>query len=176
MRVSKSNIDSVYRGFKIGNILNPLSIIPERFESFSKTGEFKVINENFKNDIITGSLVLKLFYNIFTRPSEDIDIIVNYEPVGLTTHTKAYDCGDYIGSKNIKVPGRRWYQKDSRSVDFFQTLDLPAFIEYNGLKFHRPLDIIGHKVEMIKNNSDNLNKHLKDIELIYLSYQDLPGF
>lgn len=161
------------------------------FDNSSIVSSEKVLDficDNFKDDIITGSLALHLYglinhrFIIITHFTEiqalkDVDILIKDK-----SRYSGYINGGY---DDILIPNRLGYKefehvthslfgilskKVTYDVDFFLELENTEYsiLEYKGhnLKIHNPIQIISHKIGMAEKDY----KHRKDLYLIFNSF------
>jgi hypothetical protein len=161
-----------FRDFKLKLIQSEIdfSISKEVIKKYHN--ELSFIRENFKNDVITGSIALSLF-GLIHRKIKDIDILIKDE--GRYTR---YTNQKYGGDENDMIDNRLGYinfeyKKSffSRTryyeVDFFKNVDA-KYIEFDfegtTLKIQQPLGIISAKMGMTG------EKHFFDIVTIFSKF------
>ena len=136
--------------------------------------ELEFISEKFPNDIISGSLALKI-YGLLDRDINDIDILID-DKDRFDNYVNDY-YGSYKSHKNQnKIERRLGYKrfdykpgfftkKRIYKVDFFEN-DGSTYneLEFNGkkLKIHKPMELIDFKISL---SSDS--KHLRDLLMIF---------
>lgn len=133
------------------------------------------ISNELSNDIISGSISLSL-YGLINRDIGDIDVLIKdidrYDSYYLSRYGED-DIPNRLGYKTIKYKPSFFKRTESHDVDFFE--DKGAHFEefnFNGvnLKVHHPIEVISHKIEMIKNNRTNSStKHSDDLYGIFRS-------
>lgn len=150
------------------------------FDNSSIVSSEKVLDficDNFKDDIITGSLALHLYGLINHRSIKDVDILIKDK-----SRYSGYIIGGY---DDILIPNRLGYKEFEHvthslfgilskrvtyDVDFFLELDNTEYsiLEYKGhnLKIHNPIQIISHKIGMVEKDY----KHRQDLYLIFNSF------
>lgn len=137
------------------------------------------ICDNFKDDIITGSLALHLYGFINHRSIKDIDILIKDK-----NRYSGYIKGGYgdivipnrLGYKEFEYTSHKFFgilsKKVSYDVDFFLELENTEYsiLPYKGynLKIHNPIQIISHKIEMAEKDY----KHRQDLYYIFNSFND----
>ena len=134
------------------------------------------IRNNFKNDIISGSIALSLF-GLITRETSDIDILIKDEKRYSKYSDETYG-DDESGNMNNRLgyiefkykPGL--FSKTRRyEVDFFKDLDA-KYIEFDfdgsTLKLQHPSEIISAKMGMTR-----VHKHYRDLEIIFRKFDNL---
>jgi hypothetical protein len=167
-----NNIESKFRNFKIECLeKNKLIIKDHRLEKFKLTKNYKIIESEFKNQIITGSISLWLYGLLEEeRKFKDVDLITS--ELNRILIQKEYYSGEldkrYLGYKEYKFSsGFIFKKKEIINVDFFK-YDTQKFTEYDGLKIHNPLEIIKTKIELSK-GFNNSFKHRNDLNTIFNS-------
>lgn len=139
-----------------------------------------ILNRLSENDIITGSLALKV-YGLLDREIGDLDIIID-DPHRYQGYRNSgygqFRLDNRLGYKKFIEKGWWPFTKKEYQVDFFKN-DNVKFIEmnFNGkkLKIHNPIDIIKHKSDMFvsMNKSHGFyrgtetHKHYKDLIHIF---------
>jgi hypothetical protein len=144
--------------------------------------KLKMVQKNFKDDILTGSFALSFFTDLETarknmiwsssvkreRSMSDIDIISKrFSKSDLTQPSFGYTDIDFMGSKTITEYSLFGLKRIHHKVDVFN-YDAD-FIEFEGLKIHNPLDIIRAKVNILNDFGEmyksimTYNKHYVDI-------------
>lgn len=153
--MNNSELKSEFRDLKLKVINNEvkLSISDDRIEVLSDKLEF--IQNTFPNDIISGSLALKLF-GLLNRDHNDIDILIK-DKGRYSDYSFKYKKG--FLSRTIKY-----------DVDFFHDID-SSYTEckFNGkiLKIHNPLEVINYKINMIMGSNDSNHKHRNDLDTLF---------
>lgn len=170
-KLSNSEIKAEIRNLKIRIISGDFEVKPSdvNIKKHNKELNF-ILNKLSKDDIITGSLALKL-YGLLDRQIGDIDIIINEDRYG------SYRIGGYgdlpmdnrLGYKRI-VDKVRWpFPRKEYEVDFFLNDGSVKYkeIDFNGekLKVQNPIDIINQK--MIIHFKNSPIKHYKDLITIF---------
>ena len=174
-KLSDNDIKSEIRNLKLKVISGEFSInfSDVNIKKHSEELNF-ILNRLSENDIITGSLALKL-YGLLDRQIGDIDIIINDPDRYQGYNQNLY--GDIkldnrLGYKSFVEKGWWPFSKKEYQVDFFEN-DGANFIEmnFNGkkLKIHTPFDIINHKSDMISISGfrDDRHKHYQDLSHIF---------
>lgn len=127
--------------------------------------KIKFIKNEFPNDVLSGSSVLSIFFDL-QRNIEDIDIISQNIPqeVSIWNSYPEEILLDYVGSKNFKI--RQFMRSKIYRVDFFK-YD-PNYIIWNGIKLQNPLEIIQKKINIIRESKNDIvkEKHSLDLEII----------
>lgn len=163
---------SEYRDLKIRilNGENLFKINKHKIKQHKNMLDF--ISSKLPGDIITGSLSLSI-YGMINRDIGDIDILIKDSQ--RYSSYKKYGYGDddienRLGYKFFKYKPSFFTRSKYYDVDFF--LDKGCLYEefnYNGfnLKVHNPLEIISHKIKMIKNKKTSSSKHSGDLYRIF---------
>lgn len=149
------------------------------FDNSSIVSSEKVLDficDNFKNDIITGSLALHLYGFINHRSIKDVDILIK-DKTRYTGYIKGgYDIviSNRLGYKEFEHVTNSFFgilsKRVTYDVDFFLELENTEYsiLEYKGhnLKIHNPIQIISHKIGMAEKDY----KHRQDLYLIFNSF------
>jgi hypothetical protein len=131
---------------------------------------FKIIKKHFdENEVISGSLVLNMFFNL-QRNIQDIDVISarphRFGDLYKTNYPEWEFPAEYIGSRDFSI--RSFWGKTIRNqkVDFFRYE--AKYFEWEGIKIQDPLEIIKKKSDIIMDaDSDSVKeKHSIDLEII----------
>jgi len=147
---------SLYRDFKIKSLYTNFTIQEDRFKKIKSTGIYKLLESEFKEDIITGSLSLWLFGLLdFDRKVYDIDIITNKIISNLTFDDYGNISESLLGYKYYNYTKHIFFRTEIK-VDFFENIG-QDYIEYKGLKFNTPFNIIDFKMKMITDNQKHKN-------------------
>lgn len=165
---------SKFRDLKIRMINgeNLFQINKDKLKQYKDKLDF--ISDMLPGDIITGSLSLSL-YGLLNRDIGDIDILIKDSDRYESYRSYGYgedNISNRLGYKTIKYKPSFFKRTKSYEVDFFQ--DNGVHFEefnYNGtaLKVHHPIEIISHKIEMIKNRTTASSKHSVDLYRIFES-------
>lgn len=164
--LSLDDLRMEFRNYKLKSLNNEIqfNILPSSVEENYDLLIF--ITENFPDDIITGSLGLKLL-GLISRKSNDIDILIKDK-----NRYSNYNLNDY-GDDEFTTPNRLGfvafnYKKDiiSKSkeyiVDFFEDKNVP-YLEFEikvgplfhqrvkKIKIHNPLEIMDYKLTIFAN-------------------------
>jgi hypothetical protein len=177
VRERKEKVVSQFRDMKLSVIDGSVTFGVDA--SFVTNDSLDFIVKNFPNDILTGSVALRMF-GLLDRNSEDIDIIIddssrytgyiseNYgdDEVGLTNR---------LGVKRFThTTGFFIKKKRTHNVDFFENKNA-SFLTYSykggEYKIQSPLEILQYKVSMIDNS-----KHLVDLEYIFNCVTEFTSF
>lgn len=162
-----------FRDFKLKLIQSDIefSVSKEVIKKYHTDLTF--IRNNFKNDIISGSIALGLLGLIY-RLASDIDILIKDK-----NRYSGYINSTYVGDESSNMDNRLGYinfeyKKNFFSktrvyeVDFFLNLDA-KYIEFDfegtTLKLQHPLEIISAKMGMTRSH-----KHYRDLEIIFRKF------
>lgn len=177
-KMSDSDIKSEIRNIKLKIISGEYSLNFSDVNIKKHNEELNfILNRLSENDIITGSLALKL-YGLLDRQIGDLDIIID--------DSDRYNDYENYGYGESKIDNRLGYKKFIKKswpfikkeykVDFFKNSGV-NFIEmdFNGkkLKIHNPIDIIQHKSDMFAYNNSyfylgrDKHKHYGDLIHIF---------
>jgi hypothetical protein len=162
-----------FRDFKLKLIQSDIDFSVSKEVIKKYHNELSFIRENFKNDVITGSIALILF-GLIDRVVSDIDILIKDEGrySGYINETYGDDesgnMDNRLGYIQFKYkPGffskTRYYE-----VDFFKNVDAKYIeFEFEGitLKLQHPIEIISAKMGMTRNH-----KHYRDLEIIFRKF------
>jgi len=195
--LSLDDLRMEFRNFKLKSINNEIefkildSAIDENKELLS------FITDTFPNDIITGSLALKLF-GLISRKSNDIDILIKdknrYNKYIIDgyhekpNHLHLHHLGDdefttpnRLGYKPFKYKKGIFSKEVEYNVDFFEDKNVP-FLEFNidisttfhsnikKIKIHNPLEIMDYKLGIFANPKVGRatgRKHNEDLTQIF---------
>lgn len=155
----KSNNISLYRHLKLKLIadasLTPNIKLLENKNFLFKNRYWKTIQKFSPKVIITGSLALKAF-GIITRPIDDLDFIVFDDTIDYPDHkvNRKYFEDNYPNN----ILGT--YLENKMIIDFYSYSNQTC-IEYNGLKFHNPYEILRNKLDLVC--IDGHTKHFIDL-------------
>lgn len=170
---NKSDIDSEFRDLKLKIISGDyqFSFMEHKADILGKELEF--IAERFPNDIITGSIALKL-YGLLDRNTSDIDILIK-DKDRYDSYTKDFyghyrndnDIDTRLGYKKISYKKGFFSKRRTYTVDFFEDKGvLFNTLDFNGvhLKIHNPMELLSTKIGL-SNNS----KHFDDLIFVFKS-------
>jgi hypothetical protein len=153
-----------FRNFKLKSINNEIefkisdSVVDENKELLT------FITDNFPNDIITGSLALKLF-GLISRKSNDIDILIKdrnrYDNYIIDGYDDEFTTPNRLGYKSFEYKKGILKKKVIYEVDFFENKNVP-FLEFEvnvggfmsdirKIKIHNPLEIMNYKLDIFAN-------------------------
>lgn len=126
-----------------------------------------ILNKLSTNDVISGSLALKL-YGLLDREIGDIDILIEDENRynGYTLDYYGVRLDNRLGYKKFIEKG--WFSRKEYKVDFFKNKGVTYNeMNFNGkkIKVHNPVDIINLKLKMFMKKYDT--KHKDDLVHIF---------
>ena len=162
-----------FRDFKLKLIQSDIefSVSKELIKKYHTDLTF--IRNNFKNDIISGSIALSLL-GLINRTVSDIDILIKDK-----NRYSGYINNTYVGDGEESLDNRLGYinfeykknffsKTRDYEVDFFLNLDA-KYIEFDfegtTLKLQHPLEIISAKMGMTR-----VHKHYRDLEIIFAKF------
>ena len=162
-----------FRDFKLKLIQSDIefSVSKELIKKYHTDLTF--IRNNFKNDIISGSIALSLL-GLINRTVSDIDILIKDK-----NRYSGYINNTYVGDGEESLDNRLGYinfeykknffsKTRDYEVDFFLNLDA-KYIEFDfegtTLKLQHPLGIISAKMGMTQ-----IHKHYRDLEIIFAKF------
>jgi hypothetical protein len=162
--LSLDDLRMEFRNFKLKSINNEIefkisdSVVDENKELLT------FITDNFPNDIITGSLALKLF-GLISRKSNDIDILIKdrnrYDNYIIDGYDDEFTTPNRLGYKSFEYKKGILKKKVIYEVDFFENKNVP-FLEFEvnvggfmsdirKIKIHNPLEIMNYKLDIFAN-------------------------
>jgi hypothetical protein len=142
------------------------------------------ITDTFPNDIITGSLALKLF-GLIGRKSNDVDILIKdknrYDKYIIDNYDDEFTTPNRLGYKPFKYKKGIFSKEVEYNVDFFEDKNVP-FLEFTidisttfhsnikKIKIHNPLEIMDYKLGIFANPKVGRatgRKHNEDLTQIF---------
>ena len=160
-----------FRDFKLKLIQNELNFYVNQDVIKKYHTGLSFIRNNFKNDIISGSIALTLL-GLIHRDINDIDILIKDEK-----RYSGYINNTYLGDDEEGMENRLGYivfkykpgffsKTKEYEVDFFKDNDA-KYIEFDfeGTKLQHPLEIISAKMGMTR-----VHKHYRDLEIIFYKF------
>ena len=161
-----------FRDFKLKLIQSDIefSVSKEVIKKYHT--ELSFIRNNFKNDIISGSIALSLL-GLSNRVVSDIDILIKDKNrySGYINNTYVGDdegLDNRLGYINFEYKKNFFSKTRDYEVDFFLNLDA-KYIEFDfegaTLKLQHPLEIISAKMGMTRSH-----KHYRDLEIIFRKF------
>jgi len=181
--LSLDDLRMEFRNFKLKSINNEIefkisdSIVDESKELLA------FITDNFPNDIITGSLALKLL-GLISRKSNDIDILIKdrnrYDNYIIDGYDDEFTTTNRLGYKSFEYKKGILKKKVIYEVDFFENKNVP-FLEFEvnvgglmsdirKIKIHNPLEIMNYKLDIFANPKvarSTGRKHNEDLTQIF---------
>ena len=190
--LSLDDLRMEFRNFKLKSINNEIefkisdSMIDENKELLT------FITDTFPNDIITGSLALKLF-GLIGRKSNDVDILIKdknrYDKYIIDNYDDEFTTPNRLGYKPFKYKKPfhgidlwfRFSKEVEYNVDFFEDKNVP-FLEFTidisttfhsnikKIKIHNPLEIMDYKLGIFANPKVGRatgRKHNEDLTQIF---------
>ena len=182
--LSLDDLRMEFRNFKLKSINNEIefkisdSVVDENKELLT------FITDNFPNDIITGSLALKLF-GLISRKSNDIDILIKdknrYDNYIIDGYDDEFTTPNRLGFKSFKYKKGIFSKEIEYNVDFFEdknvtfiefTIDISTTFHSNikKIKIHNPLSIMDYKLGIFANPKvarATGRKHNEDLTQIF---------
>jgi hypothetical protein len=182
--LSLDDLRMEFRNFKLKSINNEIefkisdSMIDENKELLT------FITDTFPNDIITGSLALKLF-GLIGRKSNDVDILIKdknrYDKYIIDNYDDEFTTPNRLGYKPFKYKKGIFSKEVEYNVDFFEDKNVP-FLEFTidisttfhsnikKIKIHNPLEIMDYKLGIFANPKVGRatgRKHNEDLTQIF---------
>ena len=182
--LSLDDLRMEFRNFKLKSINNEIdfkildSMIDENKELLT------FITDTFPNDIITGSLALKLF-GLISRKSNDVDILIKdknrYDEYIIDNYDDEFTTPNRLGYKPFKYKKGIFSKEVEYNVDFFEDKNVP-FLEFTidisttfhsnikKIKIHNPLEIMDYKLGIFANPKVGRatgRKHNEDLTQIF---------
>jgi hypothetical protein len=182
--LSLDDLRMEFRNFKLKSINNEIdfkisdSVVDENKELLT------FITDTFPNDIITGSLALKLF-GLISRKSNDIDILIKdksrYDKYIIDGYDDEFTTPNRLGYKSFKYKKGIFSKEVEYNVDFFEDKNVP-FLEFTidisttfhsnikKIKIHNPLEIMDYKLGIFANPKvikTTGRKHNEDLTQIF---------
>jgi hypothetical protein len=191
--LSLDDLRMEFRSFKLKCINNEIEFkISDSVVNENKS-LLSFITDTFPNDIITGSLALKLL-GLISRKSNDIDILIKdrnrydryildgYDDEFATPNRLGYKSFKYkkrclIGTEKLQLfPKYKEYTVDffeDKNVNFLEfTIDISTILHSNikKIKIHNPLEIMDYKLAIFANTKvvkATGIKHNEDLTTIF---------
>ena len=182
--LSLDDLRMEFRNFKLKSINNEIefkisdSVVDENKELLT------FITDTFPNDIITGSLALKLF-GLIGRKSNDVDILIKdknrYDKYIIDNYDDEFTTPNRLGYKPFKYKKGIFSKEVEYNVDFFEDKNVP-FLEFTidisttfhsnikKIKIHNPLEIMDYKLGIFANPKVGRatgRKHNEDLTQIF---------
>ena len=165
-----------FRDFKLKLIQSDIDFSVSKEVIKEYRTELSFIKNNFKNDIISGSIALVLL-GLIHRVVSDIDILIKDE-----WRYSGYINNTYLGDDEEGMDNRLGYivfkykpgffsKTKEYEVDFFKD-NGAKYIEFDfegtTLKLQHPLEVITAKMGMTRSH-----KHYRDLEIIFRKFDSL---
>ena len=157
--LSLSELNTEFRNYKLKCLNNEIEFKISKSVVKENKDLLVFITDNFPNDIITGSLGLKLL-GLLSRKNNDIDILIKdknrYDRYILDGYDDEFTTPNRLGYKSFKYKKGIFTKQKEYEVDFFEDKDVP-FLEFDinigtsfnsnvkKIKIHNPLEIINYK-------------------------------
>jgi hypothetical protein len=175
--LSNSELKQEFRDFKLKSLSGENKFNLNWRRAAELETELEFIQQNFPNDIITGSLALNLL-GLIHRKTADIDILITdksrYSDYVLDHYDDEFSTGNRLGLINFKWRKNLFTSKKEFIVDFFINNNDSTFIEFpfksGFLRIHNPLQIIDYKLQMATNGKSvrtTSRKHNEDLTIIF---------
>jgi len=182
--LSLDDLRMEFRNFKLKSINNEIefkisdSVVDENKELLT------FITDNFPNDVITGSLGLKLL-GLLSRKSNDVDILIKdknrYDNYIIDGYDDEFTTPNRLGFKSFKYKKGIFSKEVEYNVDFFEdknvtflefTIDISTTFHSNikKIKIHNPLSIMDYKLGIFANPKvarATGRKHNEDLTQIF---------
>lgn len=182
--LSLDELKAEFRNYKLKSINNEINF--KISESVVKENKdlLAFLTDNFPNDVITGSLALKLL-GLLSRKNNDIDILIKdknrYDRYILDGYDDEFTTPNRLGFKTFKHKIGFFTKEKEYDVDFFEDKEVP-FLEFDinignsfnsnikKIKIHNPLEIMDYKLGIFANPKVGRatgRKHNEDLTQIF---------
>jgi len=172
--LTRSDLKSEFRNLKLKLIKGDYDFKFSESKTNMLRNELEFISKKLlPNDIITGSIALKL-YGLLDRNYTDIDIIIDdknrYDYYSKNVRYGKLDDVDLdcrLGHKSLSYKKGFFSKKRKYSVDFFENTGVSYNeLEFNGHKFkvHKPMELLLTKIGLCDDQ-----KHFEDMVSIFKS-------
>lgn len=138
--------------------------------------KLKFIQSTFPNDILTGSLALKIL-GLLSRKNGDIDILISdksrYKGYVLDGYDDEFSSKNRLGFIQFNWKSGFFSKTKVFDIDFFETNTTNYLsFDFRGkeLKIHNPLELMQHKLDIItspKVEISTARKHNEDLTQIF---------
>jgi hypothetical protein len=162
-----------FRDFKLKLIQSEIDFSVSKEVIKEYRTELSFIRNNFKNDIISGSIALVLL-GLIHRVISDIDILIKDENRysgyinDIYGDDESGNMDNRLGYIEFKYKPGLFSKTRYYEVDFFKNVDT-KYIEFDfegtTLKIQHPLEIISAKMGMTRSH-----KHYRDLEIIFRKF------
>jgi hypothetical protein len=191
--LSLDELKAEFRNFKLKSISNEINFNISETVIKENKDLLNFLTDNFPNDVITGSLALKLL-GLLSRKSNDIDILIKdrsrYDKYIIDGYDDEFTTPNRLGYKSFKYKKRcligteklQIFPKYKEcTVDFFEdknvnfiefTIDISTTFHSNikKIKIHNPLEIMDYKLAIFANTKvvkATGIKHNEDLTTIF---------
>ena len=163
--LSLDELKAEFRNFKLKSISNEINFNISETVIKENKDLLNFLTDNFPNDVITGSLALKLL-GLLSRKSNDIDILIKdknrYDRYILDGYDDEFTTPNRLGYKPFKHKKGIFSKEVEYDVDFFEdknvtflefTIDISTTFHSNikKIKIHNPLAIMDYKLGIFAN-------------------------
>jgi hypothetical protein len=182
--LSLDELKAEFRNFKLKSISNEINFNISETVIKENKDLLNFLTDNFPNDVITGSLALKLL-GLLSRKSNDIDILIKdknrYDRYILDGYDDEFTTPNRLGYKPFKHKKGIFSKEVEYNVDFFEDKNVP-FLEFTidisttfnsnikKIKIHNPLEIMNFKLGIFANPKvarATGRKHNEDLTQIF---------
>jgi len=182
--LSLDELKAEFRNFKLKSISNEINFNISETVIKENKDLLNFLTDNFPNDVITGSLALKLL-GLLSRKSNDIDILIKdknrYDRYILDGYDDEFTTPNRLGYKPFKYKKGIFSKEVEYNVDFFEDKNVP-FLEFTidisttfhsnikKIKIHNPLEIMDYKLGIFANPKVGRatgRKHNEDLTQIF---------
>lgn len=169
-------LKSEFRDFKLKVLDGKINFEPSKNLSEDVIEKLNFIKSTFPDDVITGSLALKIL-GLLSRKNNDIDILIpdtnRYTGYVLDGYDDEFSSFNRLGFKQFKWKSGFFSKTKTFDVDFFQN-ERPNYLTFDfegsTLKIHNPLEIMQYKLDIIsspKVTQSTARKHNEDLTQIF---------
>lgn len=169
-------LKSEFRDFKLKVLNGEVNFELSKNLSEDAIDKLKFIKSSFSDDIITGSLALKVL-GLLSRKNNDIDILIpdpkRFTGYVLDGYDDEFSSFNRLGFKQFKWKSGFFSKTKTFDVDFFQN-ERPNYLTFDSglgvLKIHNPLEIMQYKLDIIsspKVSKSTARKHNEDLTQIF---------
>jgi hypothetical protein len=182
--LSLDELKAEFRNFKLKSISNEINFNISETVIKENKDLLNFLTDNFPNDVITGSLALKLL-GLLSRKNNDIDILIKdknrYDRYILDGYDDEFTTPNRLGYKPFKHKKGIFSKEVEYDVDFFEDKNVP-FLEFTidisttfnsnikKIKIHNPLEIMNFKLGIFANPKvarATGRKHNEDLTQIF---------
>lgn len=169
--MNNSELKAEFRNLKLRVINGEIDFSLKQKAIDKLENELEFIKNTFSDDIISGSISLKLF-GLINRDMNDIDIIIK-DKSRYTSYSKdSYDdelSENRLGYKSFDYKKGFFSRTKKYEVDFFEDSGSSYTELKHGnkvLKIHNPLEVIDYKMTMAIGSTSS-SKHRQDLTDIF---------